>query len=74
MLVFIIVILVLEGKGIIARREWKEIVTVTVLVFLALAYGIDYSLELSLLPDPKTLIYKVFPLGEQFESFFHLRH
>lgn len=74
MIVFIIMILLLEGQGIIARKEWKEILTVTAIVLLSLAYGMDYSLELHLLPDPKALIYKMFPLGQQFESFFNLRH
>lgn len=63
-----------EGPAMIRRKEWKEILTVTVLVFLSLTYGMDYFLQLHLLPDPKALVYKVFPLGQEYRDFFNLRY
>lgn len=74
MMVFIIVIVLFEGPGILKRKELKEILTVTTLVLLSLVYGLDYTLQLHLLPNPKVLVYKIFPLAEQYETIFNLRH
>jgi len=74
MIVFTLLIALFEGPAILRRKEWKEILTVAVLVLLSWAYGVDYSLQLHLLPDPKALVYKIFPLGQQYENFFHLRY
>lgn len=71
LLVFILLIIVLEGPGILQRRQWKEILMVFTMVILSTAYGVDYIFQLSILPDPKVLIYQLLPPGEFFKEYFH---
>lgn len=74
MIVFLLLIVIVEGPGIIKRREWKEILVVSLFSFLALCYGLDYTLRSYLLPNPKAFIYMLLPLVEQIMAFFNLSH
>lgn len=74
MVVFITLISIIEGPGLIKRKEWKEITVVSFLVLISIAYGLDYALQSHLMPDPKSLIYRLLPIAEQFSAYFNLRH
>jgi hypothetical protein len=74
MIVFLLLIITVEGPGIIKRREWKEILIVSFFSLLALCYGLDYALRSYLLPNPKSVIYMLLPLVEQVMAFFNLTH
>lgn len=74
MIVFLLLIIIVEGPGIIKRREWKEILVISFFSLLALLYGLDYALRSYLLPNPKSLIYMLLPLVEQVMAFFNLTH
>ncbi|HHV16840.1 MAG TPA: hypothetical protein GXX58_09765 [Gelria sp.] len=73
-IVFLLLICIVEGPGVIKRREWKEILVVSSFSLLAVLYGLDYVLRLYLLPDPKSFIYMLLPLAEQIMDFFNLSH
>ncbi len=74
MIVFLLLIIIVEGPGIVKRKDWKEILVVSFFSLLAVLYGLDYALRSYLLPNPKSFIYMLLPLAEQVMAFFNLTH
>ncbi|MGI5911273.1 MAG: hypothetical protein ACOX6E_01650 [Syntrophomonadaceae bacterium] len=72
MLVFLLAIFILEAPGVMKRKQWREIAVISLFILLAVTYGLDYALQLYLMPNPKELIYTLYPLTQQFWSFFNI--
>jgi len=72
MIIFILLFGIIEGPGLVKRKEEKEIAVVAFLFLVSLTYGMDFVLQLHLMPNPKSLIYNLLPVAEQISAFFNL--
>lgn len=69
---FSLVFLLLECKPLIRQGHWKDFLVALFILFIALSYGLDYAMDLKMLPNPDLLLYLVKPVSKAFDNFFQV--
>ncbi len=72
LILFVGLFIMLEAKPLFQRRAYKELIVASLLLTLALLYGIDYSLDWQILPNPNILLTILKPLSESADKFFQV--
>lgn len=72
LLLFITLFVLREVRPLCKARAYKELAVTSMIMMLALAYGIDYIMGLQLLPNPNFLLTLFKPLSQSFEKFFQV--
>lgn len=66
---FVFLTIVFEGAKLKRNRAWKDLSAAVLLLLIALAYGVDFSYELNMLPDPADLFRLALPIGKALQNF-----
>ncbi len=61
-----------EWKPLISQRRWWDLTVALLFLFIGLSYGLDYALDLKMLPNPNRLFEMVKPVSKAFEKFFQV--
>jgi hypothetical protein len=72
LLLFVGLFILLEAKSLMRRRAYKELLVASLLLTLALFYGVDYALDWQFLPNPNILITIFKPVSESVDKFFQV--
>ncbi|HZK87264.1 MAG TPA: hypothetical protein VFC40_04805 [Syntrophomonas sp.] len=72
LLLFVGLFILLEAKSLMRRRAYKELLVASLLLTLALLYGVDYALDWQVLPNPNILLTIFKPLSESVDKFFQV--
>ncbi|MDD2619910.1 MAG: hypothetical protein PHC92_04475 [Syntrophomonadaceae bacterium] len=62
----------LEGKPLIKKQLWKELIVAAFFLTVALSYGLEFAMNWNVLPNPNNLLLIVKPISEAFEGFFQV--
>jgi len=62
----------LEARPLFKTRAYKDLAVTSLILILALSYGIDYMMGMQILPNPNRLIILLKPLSEALNSFFQV--
>lgn len=69
---FSLVFLLWECKPLIRQGNWKDLLVALFILFIALSYGLDYALDLKMLPNPDLLLHLVKPASKVFDNFYQV--
>lgn len=72
LILFVGLFIVLEAKPLLQRRAYKELIVASLLLTLALFYGMDYALGWQILPNPNILLTILKPVSESVDKFFQV--
>lgn len=72
LLLFVGLFILLEAKSLMRRRVYKELLVASLLLTLALLYGVDYALDWQVLPNPNILLTIFKPVSESVDKFFQV--
>lgn len=72
LLLFPILFALLEARPLYKQRAYKQLAVSSLILILALSYGIDFMLGAQLLPNPNLLIILFKPLSDAFNTFFQV--
>ena len=72
LILFIGLFILLEVKSLFQRRAYKELMVASLLLTLALFYGMDYALDWQVLPNPNHLLTLLKPVSESVDKFFQV--
>jgi hypothetical protein len=72
LLLFVGLFILLEAKSLMRRRAYKELLVASLLLTLALLYGVDYALDWQVLPNPNILLTIFKPVSESVDKFFQV--
>ncbi len=72
LVIFIALIVILELPELLKGKAYRDIIIVTLLLFLSAAYGIAYHLHSEMLPNPNHIFYSLDPLAEYFQSLLQI--
>lgn len=72
LLLFVGLFILLEAKSLMRRRAYKELLVASLLLTLALFYGVDYALDWQFLPNPNILLTIFKPVSESVDKFFQV--
>ncbi|HRW13336.1 MAG TPA: hypothetical protein P5549_09445 [Syntrophomonas sp.] len=72
LLLFSMLYVLLEARPLFKTRAYKDLAVTSLILILALSYGIDYMMGTQLLPNPNRLIILFKPLSEALNSFFQV--
>ena len=64
--------LLLEWRPLMRQGHWKDLSVALFFLLLALSYGLDYAMELDMLPNPNLLLKLIKPASEAFDKFFQV--
>lgn len=72
LILFTILFILLEAKSLFQRRAFKKLIVASLLLTLALFYGMDYALGWQILPNPNMLLTILKPVSESVDKFFQV--
>lgn len=72
LILFTILFILLEAKSLFQRRAFKKLIITSLLLTLALFYGMDYALGWQILPNPNMLLTILKPVSESVDKFFQV--
>lgn len=72
LLLFTALFVLLEARPLYKKQAYKQLAVASLILILALSYGIDYMLGMQLLPNPNRLIILFKPLSDSFNMFFQV--
>lgn len=72
LLLFVGLFILLEAKSLFQRQAYKELLVASLLLTLALFYGVDYALDWQFLPNPNILLTIFKPVSESVDKFFQV--
>ena len=72
LILFVGLFILLEGKSLLRRKVYIELMVASLLLTLALFYGIDYAQDWQFLPNPNILLTILKPVSESFDKFFQV--
>lgn len=73
LIIFCLLFFIIELPGALREGSWKEFILSSVILTIAVSYGLNYLLDLHLMPDPSAGLSKLSPLAEAFTHFFSAR-
>lgn len=72
LLIFLILFILLEGRRLVSKKEWKQVIVSSLILALALLYGTDYALGAKILPNPNWSLKILKPASHAIDKFFQL--
>lgn len=70
MLIFIILIVLVEGYQAVKNKTWKELALIIGITLVAVLYGCNYYYCWEFMPNPNYLLHKLQPAAKSLEIFF----
>lgn len=72
LIIFSLLFFLLEGKPLIKKQLWKELMVSAFFLTVALSYGLEFAMNWNVLPNPNHLLLIVKPISDAFEAFFQV--
>lgn len=70
LVIFCLIFFYIELPLAYKEGNWKEFILSSVILIIAISYGLDHLLDLQLMPDPSAGLSRLSPFAEAFNRFF----
>lgn len=71
-ILFLFLFFLWEWKPLVKQGHWRDLAVAFLFLIIAITYGLDYVMDLKILPNPDLLFNLVKPVSEAFEKFFQV--